>query len=159
MIEYYRDPQVTVTSDAVRVDGRAYGLAELARVWHRRGRRSWSSVAGRGALGVAMLGPIVFAVLGIVIAVQIDASTSTTIALVGGAILVGFGAGPLADILLEHMDRSYARGSRRLEIWAEVRGTAVLLLTTTDALRFGQIYRALQRALERGTPAARRRGR
>ncbi len=155
MIEYYRDRQVSVTSDAVRVDDRAYRLAELSRLWHRRGRRSWTSLAGRGALGMAMLGPLVAAVIGIVVAVRIDASTSTTIALVGGAVLVGLAAGPLADILLERMDRSYARGSRRLEIWAEVRGRAVLLLVTEDALRFGQIYRALQRAVERPRPAPR----
>jgi hypothetical protein len=32
----------------------------------------------------------------------------------------------------------------------------VLLLQTDDALRFGQIYRALQRALERGERASSR---
>jgi hypothetical protein len=153
MIEYYRDRQVRVTSDAIRLDGRAYRVAELSRLWHRRGRRSWSSVAGRGALGAAMLGPLVAAVIGIVVAVNIDASASVTIGLVGGAILLGLGAGPLADVLLERMDRSYARGSRRLEIWAEIRGRAVMLVATDDALRFGQIYRAMQRAVERREPA------
>lgn len=151
MTEFYRDREVTVTTEAVRVDGRAYRIGELGRVWHRRGRRSWGAVAGRGALGGAMLAPLVLAALGIAVGVSIDASVDTTVLLVGGAILVGLAAGPLADVLLEHLDRSYARGSRRLEIWADVRGTAVRLLSTDDALRFGQIYRALQRAVDGGT--------
>ena len=151
MIEYYRDRQVTVTSTGVRVDGRAYRLGEFARVWHRRGRRSWGSAAGRGAIGVAMLVPVVAGALGILVALTLHASATTTIALLGGGILVGLAALPLADVLLEHMDRSYARGSRCLEIWADVRGSEMLLLRTDDALRFGQIYRALQRALEPGT--------
>jgi hypothetical protein len=150
MIEYYNDRQVRVTSAGVRVDGRAYRLADFARVWHRRGRRSWGSVAGRGALGIAMVVPVLAGVLGIAVALSVDASTATTVALVGGGILLGLAALPLADVLLERMDRSYARGSRSLEIWADVRGTRVLLLQTHDALRFGQIYRALQRALEHG---------
>jgi hypothetical protein len=38
-----------------------------------------------------------------------------------------------------------------------VRGTSVRLLETDDALRFGKIYRALQRALDGGAvPRARR---
>ncbi len=156
MITYYRDKTVTVTSAGVRMDGRAYRLGEFVRVWHRRGRRSWSSVAGRGALGIAMIIPVLAGVLGILVALTINASTSVTIALFGGGILLGLAALPLADVLLERMDRSYARGSRNLEIWADVRGARVLLLRTDDALRFGQIYRALQRALEGGEPPPRR---
>ena len=48
--------------------------------------------------------------------------TTMTVALVGGVVLVGLAVGPLADFLLERMDRSYARGSRALEIWARGRG-------------------------------------
>jgi hypothetical protein len=153
VITYYRDKTVTVTSTGVQMDGRAYSLGEFVRVWHQRGRRSWSSVAGRGAIGIAMTVPVVAGALGILVALSIDASTATTIALVGGGILLGMAALPLADVLLERMDRSYARGSRNLQIWADVRGARVLLLQTDDALRFGQIYRALQRALERGERA------
>ena len=154
MITYYRDAAVLVTSDAIEVDGRSYPLADLVRVWHSRGRRSWRALAGRGALGAAMLVPLALAGIGVAIALSLDASTSTTVALVAGAILVGLGVGPLADFLLEHMDRSYARGAHAHEIWADWRGTPVLLLQTRDALRFGKIYRALQRAIERAQPAA-----
>lgn len=148
MVTYYSDKSVQITSDAIRVGGRAYPLRELARVWHRRGERSWRAVAGRGALGAAMIGPLVAAAIGIVVALQLDVSTTVTIAIVGGSCLVGLAAGPAADFLLERMDRSYARGAHSLEIWATWRGQPVLLLETGDALRFGQIYRALQRAVE-----------
>jgi hypothetical protein len=151
MITYYRDRDVLVSSTGVRMGGRAYRLGDFAQVWHRRGRRSWGRVAGRGALGLAILAPIAVGVIGIAVALLVDASPGTTIALAGGGILVGLAAAPLADVLLEFIDRSYDRGSRDLEIWARVRGGDVLLLRTGDAQRFGQIYRALQRALDSGS--------
>jgi hypothetical protein len=147
---YYRDADVLVTSTGVRMGGRDYRLDEFARVWHKRGRRTWGAAAGRGVLGLAMLTPVAVGLLGIAIALVIRASASTTIALVGGGILVGLAAAPLADVLLDRVDRSYDRGNRSLEIWARVRDGNVLLLGTDNAQRFGQIYRALQRALENG---------
>jgi hypothetical protein len=151
MITFYRDPDVLVTSTGVRMDGRAYRLDEFARVWHKRRRRTWGAAAGRGALGLAMLTPIAVGALGIGVALVVHAGVATTIALIGGGILVGLAAAPLADVLLERVDRSYDRGSHRLEIWGRVRGRDVLLLRTDNAQRFGQIYRALQRALEGGS--------
>jgi len=153
VITYYRDPEVLVTSTGVRMSGRDFRLADLAQVWHKRGRRDWSTVAGRGALALAMTIPILVGALGVLIALLIDASLATTIALVGGGVLIGLAAAPLADVLLERVDRSYDRGSRSLEIWGRVRGVDVLLLRTDNRQRFGQIYRALQRALERGSIA------
>ena len=149
MITYYEDRSVQVTSAAVRVDGRSYPLAELGLVWHRRGVRSWRVLAGRGAIGVALAGPLVAAALGVGIALRLHLSPVVTVAVVGASVLVGLGVGPLADVLFEHLDRSYARGSRELEMWARWRGRPVRLLRTGDALRFGQIYRAVQRAMER----------
>jgi uncharacterized protein DUF6232 len=151
MITYYRDPDVRVTSAGVRMGGRDYRLAEFAQVWHKRGRRSWGKIAGRGVLGIAMIVPIVIGALGILIAVLIHASAAVTIALIGGGILVGLAAAPLADVLLEQVDRMHDRGSHDLEIWGRVRGGDVLLLRTDNAQRFGQIYRALQRALDAGS--------
>jgi Family of unknown function (DUF6232) len=150
MITYYRDADVLVTSTGVRMGGRDYRLGEFAQVWHKRGRRSWGAVAGRGALGLAIGIPVLIGALGVLLAVLIDARLSTTLALAGGGVLIGMAAAPLADVLLEAVDRSYDRGSRSLEIWGRVRGADVLLLRTDNAQRFGQIYRALQRALEGG---------
>ena len=153
MTTYYRDPEVWITSGGVRMSGRDLRLDDLLQVWHTRGRRSWGTIAGRGAVGLAILTPVVVGLLGIAVALVIDASTTLTIALVGGGILIGLAAAPLADVLLEHIDRSYDRGSRVREIWARTPGGDLLLLSTADAARFGRIYRALQRALE---PAGRR---
>jgi hypothetical protein len=148
MITYYRDPEVLVTSTGVRMGGRDYRLGEFAQVWHKRGRWTWGGAAGRGALGLAMLTPIVVGLIGIVVALVIHASTGTTVALIGGGILLGLAGAPLADVLLEWVDRSYDRGNRSLEIWGRTRRGDVLLLRTDNAQRFGQIYRALQRALD-----------
>jgi hypothetical protein len=148
MITYYRDPEVLVTSTGVRMGGRDYRLGDFAQIWHKRGRRTWGAAAGRGALGLAILTPIVVGLIGIAVALVIHASAGTTIALIGGGILLGFAAAPLADVLLELVDRSYDRGNRRLEIWGRTRRGDVLLLHTDNAQRFGQIYRALQRALD-----------
>jgi len=145
---YYRDPDVWIASTGVRMNGRDLRLDDLLQVWHTRGRRSWSTIAGRGAVGLAILTPVVVGLLGIAVALVIDASTSTTIALVGGGVLVGLAVAPLADVLLERVDRSYDRGSRVREIWARTPGGDLLLLSTADSARFGRIYRALQRALE-----------
>ncbi|MBM0234188.1 hypothetical protein JNW91_21480 [Micromonospora sp. STR1_7] len=153
MITYYHDRSVQVTSTAVRVDGRSYPLAEITMIWHRRGTRSWRVLVGRGAIGAALAGPLIAAVLGVAVAVWLHRSPTVTIAIVGASVLVGLAVGPVADSLFEHLDRSYARGSRQLEIWARWRGQPVRLLRTGDALRFGQIYRAVQRAVEHSQPA------
>ncbi len=148
MTTYYRDGDVWITSSGVRMNGRELRLDDLRQVWHKRSRRSWGTIAGRGALGLAMLVPVLVGALGILVAFLIDASRSMTIALVGGGILIGLAAAPLADVLLEHVDRSYDRGSRTRAIWARTAAGDVLLLRTADNARFGRIYRALQRALE-----------
>ncbi|KAB1919305.1 DUF6232 family protein [Micromonospora noduli] len=153
MITYYDDRSVQVTSTTVSVDGRSYKLADITMIWHRRGTRSWRVLVGRGAIGAALAGPLVAAVLGIAVAVWLHRSPTVTIAIVGASVLVGLAVGPVADFLFEHLDRSYARGSRQLEIWARWRGQPVRLLRTGDALRFGQIYRAVQRAVEHSQPA------
>ncbi|MGX1613878.1 DUF6232 family protein [Micromonospora chalcea] len=156
MITYYDDRSVQVTSTTVRVDGRSYPLAELTTVWHRRGERSWRVLAGRGAIGAALAGPLVTAVLGVGLAVWLQRSAVVTIAIVGVSVLIGLAVGPVADFLFEYLDRSYARGSREMEMWADWRGRPVRLLHTRDAMKFGQIYRAVQRAME-SLPAAPRR--
>ncbi|GAA0508933.1 hypothetical protein Ade02nite_62410 [Paractinoplanes deccanensis] len=148
MTTYYRDPDVWITSAGVRMNGVDLRLDDLIQVWHTRGRRSWATIAGRGALALAIMVPLVLGALGIMVALLIDASTSTTIALFGGGVLVGLATAPLADVLLEQVDRSYDRGSRTREIWARTPDGKLLLLRTADSARFGRIYRALQRALE-----------
>jgi hypothetical protein len=148
MFTYYDDRSVHITSAEIRVDQQRYPLADLHRIWQRRGARSWSALAGRGMVGVAFLAPVVTAILGLVTALTINASPTVTIALIGGSILVGLIIIPVADLLLGLLDDSYDRGAHVLELWAEVRGTPVLLLSSRDALRVGRIHRALRRAVE-----------
>lgn len=147
-ITYYDSATVTVTSELLRVGGRAYRLCELEQVWHERGERSWAALAGRGALLAAIGGPLVAAALGIIIAVRLDASATATIAVVGVSVLVGLAVGPTADLVLEYVDRSYTRGAHPLELWVRWRGRPLRLLRSRDALEFGKIYRAVQRAAE-----------
>ncbi|WP_431907713.1 DUF6232 family protein [Micromonospora carbonacea] len=154
MVTYYDDRSVQVTSTAVRADGRTYPLAEISVVWHLRGSRSWRVLAGRGAIGAALAAPLVAAALGVALALWLHRSLTVTIAIVGASVLVGLAVGPVADFLFEHLDRSYARGSRQWELWARWRGQPVRLVQTGDALRFGQIYRAVQRAVEAGQAEA-----
>ncbi|WDZ87307.1 DUF6232 family protein [Micromonospora cathayae] len=156
MVMFYDDRSVQVTSTAVRVDGRSFPLAEISQVWHQKGSRSWRVLAGRGALGAALAGPLVAALLGIAVAIWLHRSWTVTIAIVGASVLVGLAVGPVADVLFEFLDRSYARGSRQREIWIRWQGRPVRLVRTGDALRFGKIYRALQRAMERDQPVRRR---
>jgi xanthosine utilization system XapX-like protein len=153
MTTYYRDPEVLITSSGVWMNGREFRLPELIQVWYTKGARSWGVIAWRGALGLAVLLPLLVGALAVLLALLMDAPPGTTAAMVVGGILLGLAVVPVADLLLERVDRSYDRGSRTLEIWGRVRGGDVLLMRTNNAQRFGRVYRALQRALE---PAVRR---
>jgi hypothetical protein len=157
VVTYYDDRSVRVTSAAVTVEGRVYPLAEISEIWHHHGTLSWRVLAGRGAIGAALAAPLVAAAAGVALAILLDRSVTVTIAIVGASVLVGLAVGPVADFLFERLDRSYARGSRQREIWIRWRGRPVQLLRTPDALRFGQIYRAVQRAMEVGRPIPPRR--
>lgn len=144
----YREPRVELTADGFAVDGRVIPLGELGRVWHRRGARSWRRLAGRGALVAMVVAPLVLAAATVVAAFALRLTAMTTATVVMAAVVLGVAAVPLADLLLERVDRSYARGAREWEIWGRWRGEDVLLLRTRDQLRFGQVYRAIARALD-----------
>jgi hypothetical protein len=148
MTTYYRDPEVLITSSGVWMNGREFRLPELIQVWYTKGARSWGVIVWRGALGLAVLLPLLVGALAVLMALLMDAELWTTVAMVVGGILVGLAVVPVADLMLEGVDRTYDRGTRTLEIWVRVRGGDVLLMRTDNAQRFGRIYRALQRALE-----------
>jgi hypothetical protein len=145
MTTFYRDPEVLITSSGVRANGRDLPLNALVKVWHRRGPRSWGTVA--------ILAPLAIGGQGIAIGLILHTSATVTAILVGGGILLGLATVPIADLVLDRVDRSYDRGSHDLEIWARTRREEILLLRTRDRARFGRIYRALQRALEPSAPA------
>ncbi|MFC0530055.1 DUF6232 family protein [Phytohabitans kaempferiae] len=149
MAVYYRDDTVRVTSSLVQAYGLTYPLSDLSYVWHRRMRpdlRVGGRIAGRWALVTLLAAPFVLGGLWLLT----GGGTGVGIGLITlAAILVGlFTLTPLSEFPLMALERSYDRGSAVHEIWVQCRGMDVLLLRTNDALRFGQIYRALQRALE-----------
>jgi hypothetical protein len=150
---YYHDDAVRVTSLAVSVNGRAYPLREVGAVWHRAGGRG---AAGRRTLRTRVAAaalPLlsVVAAGGVAaVALGIEASITTKAVLFSIAGLLALATVPLLDLALGRVERTYDRGTRVHEIWVRWRGGEVLLLSTGDRLRFGRIYRALQRALEQG---------
>jgi hypothetical protein len=155
MRTYYRDDHVHITSSAIRVGDRSFALDQLDQLW-RTGKRKTSRrvFVGIGVLVAALAftalvrytwwfgglrrdfqrwlgeGPMVLAwvaVGGLALAVL-------------GVLAVEAALGAIEDI---------RNRSRRLELWASVRGHPVLLLHTDDADRFGRVYRALSRARAR----------
>lgn len=157
MVTYYNDGRVRITSVELAVDGRAYRLAELVHVWRRRSRSRRRSVSRRAAgnllmLGGGVLGLACFCVASSLWRLRLWAGLTP----MGLAILAaGFVAGsavtwPLWQLVLSGMDRLHIHGLETHELWVHWRGADLLLVRTTDALRFGQIYRALGRAMEVG---------
>jgi hypothetical protein len=153
---YYHDQHVQVTSDVVRVDGVSYPVAALALVWHKRGpgtTRTWSRRLGRGVLiliiSILPLAAIVCAV-SLVYAASDRAAWGLAAGVLGVGLIGALALAPLAELPLGWLDRSYDRGTVVNELWVRCAGEDRMLLRTTNTLRFGQIYRAVQRAVEHG---------
>ncbi len=149
---YYDDRQVRITSKSIYVDDRCYRLDEFEQVWRNGGRLAH----GRILLGVGML---LFAVTARLAASytwwigglrrQIERWLSGgvwDVALVGA---IGLGVALIGVVAVEAALRAIEdiQGNRRhLELWASMSGRPVLLWSTTDALRYGRVCRALVRA-------------
>jgi hypothetical protein len=154
MTLYYRDDAVQVTSESIQVGGDTVPIADIAYVWHARGRTTLAvrgRVVGRGVLVLLLsLPPLVALVCVVSLAWSAQDRGNWTLALI---ILAACAVGALAlvpflEVPLGWLDRSYERGNRVNELWVQHHGQEVMLLRTPDALRFGQIYRAVQRAVE-----------
>ena len=145
---YYRDQSVEVTASGIRVDDQVYRFTELTRIWHRRQSPSLRAVAGRGAWSMMLVLPVIAATASLVVAVRLDVTTGTRVTIVMASILVALAAALLLDPVLGKMDESFDRGVHVHEIWAERNGAPIRMVQTRDALRFGRIYRALERALD-----------
>lgn len=151
---YYRDDTVQVTSESVRTGGQAVPIAELTYVWHARGvtsARERSRLLGRGVLVFLLSIPPLVAIVCLVSLFYaardsgewLVAGTIVAVCVVGALALM-----PFLELPLGWLDRSYDRGTRVQELWVQYQGKEVMLLRTSNALRFGQIYRAVQRAVE-----------
>jgi hypothetical protein len=152
---YYDDKRIRITSSELWVDGVSYRLDDLTYVWHQR-RAGLRSISRRAVYGLIMLvmgalGLVGFWIASTILKIRLWARTDLVMAIL--ILIAGFGAGaaltwPLWELLLSGMDHIHMHGVNTHEIWAQRRGEEVLLVRTSDALQFGQIYRALQRALE-----------
>ena len=154
MTVYYRDQHVQVTSEAVWVDGFGYPVVALERVWHERGSGTARTRSRRLGRGLLILIISILPLVAIVCTLSLAYSANDRDAWVLGGIVLGSGVvgalllAPLAEVPLSWLDRSYDRGNVVNEIWVRYAGEDQLLLRTSNALRFGQIYRAVQRAVE-----------
>ncbi|MFE9691405.1 DUF6232 family protein [Micromonospora sp. NPDC005806] len=154
MVLYYRDDAVQVTSEAIHAGGHVVALADVTYVWHARGATTLAvrgRVLGRGVLVLLLsLPPLValVCVLSLAWAAQDRGDWKLALVIVAAFVVVGLALAPFLELPLGWLDRSYERGSRVHELWVQHRGREVMLLRTPDVLRFGQIYRAVQRAIE-----------
>jgi hypothetical protein len=153
MRTYYRDAGIHLTSSAIWVDGRQYPLSRIEGVWRR----------GRGLPGGRLIGQLAILLWVVALAAlsfwfgahgHVSSGTLTRLfTTTGGLIVVGV-AGLVVSVLVVlaieavlHGLESARRFGREQELWVRVRGVDTLLLSTTDSVRFGKIYRALVRAL------------
>ncbi|MFU8871055.1 DUF6232 family protein [Micromonospora sp. SL4-19] len=154
MTLYYRDDAVQVTSEAIHAGGHVVRLADVTYVWHARGATTPAvrgRVLGRGVLVLLLsLPPLValVCVISLAWAAQDRGDWKLALIILGAFVVVGLVLTPFLELPLGWLDRSYERGSRVHELWVQHHGREVMLLRTPDALRFGQIYRAVQRAVE-----------
>jgi hypothetical protein len=152
MTTFYRDNAVYVGSAEFQVEDQAYRLEDLELVWHRRGPRGAAGVAlivGRFALILAVLAIIAGVGVGMR-GLDIAGYDGTTV-LVGavvGVVLAGTVGLFLVEGVITLIERSYEKGGAEHQIWARHLNSDILLFATRDKLRFGKIYRALQRAIE-----------
>ncbi|MEU5720661.1 DUF6232 family protein [Micromonospora sp. NPDC047738] len=154
MTFYYRDDAVQVTSEAIHAGGHVVILADVTYVWHARGPTTLavrSRVLGRGVLVLLLsLPPLVavVCVLSLAWAAQDRGNWQLALVVLAGCAIAALALTPFLEVPLGWLDRSYDRGNRVHELWVQHHGREVMLLRTPDALRFGQIYRAVQRAVE-----------
>jgi hypothetical protein len=149
---YYRDNVVHVSSGGVRVADAWYPLNTLTYIWHERTGRLRHGAYMIGTRGGAVLLVIGLLVAAGVVARRVDITgEQRTMYLAGGILGVIVLGGIVAfslEGLLELLDRAHDHGKGVHEIWVRTAEGDSMIFSTTDAPKFGQIYRALQRAVE-----------
>jgi hypothetical protein len=161
MRTYHQDQHVHLTSVATWIDSRIYPLAELDRTWPRGG-----TVTGRRILigvGVLLLAILIGAVTsygwwmgGLRRQYQrwLTANMTTSALVAFGALAIAVLGAVAIEVALRAIEDIRGYG-RHQELWASISGYPLMLLSTNDGARFGQVRRALVRALDdlpTGTP-------
>jgi hypothetical protein len=151
---YYDERGVRVDSAGIRVGEAWYPLHALTYVWHRRTGRILHGGYMLATRGGAVALVVALIVAGAIGARQVDLGGGQKTMLIAGGVLAVIVLGGVAafavEWLLQFVDRTHDHGRGQHEIWARANGTDQLIYSTTDATRFGQVYRALQRAIENG---------
>jgi hypothetical protein len=149
MTVYYRDDSFHVDSTKIRAGDRVYPLAELDSVWLEHGpwqpERLVSVLLLRLLVGVAGV-VLVAALVAVVIDVHHPGGDALPTWVVYGYL---FGSPVVLGVLIRSAERTSDRGARTLLLRAQFRGETITLFATSNATRFGQVHRAVQRALER----------
>jgi hypothetical protein len=149
---FYQDRSVHVDSAALYVGDRIYPLGDLEQVWHRRGSVGTTGAMVRSTPLLVFLGIIGALAGGAVLLRHLPLSAYNGAVLLAGAVIGVLLLGVLGlfavDSLLGLVERSQQYGGAVHQIWARYHGHEVMLFATRDRLRFGKVYRALQRAIE-----------
>jgi hypothetical protein len=156
MTTFYRDREVYVGSRELLVDDLVYRLDDLQLVWHRRGPRGTRGLVLIASRLVLVL-TVIAGIAGAGVALRgVDLGRYNDTMVLAGAVLAIVVLGTIGLFVVEGVitliERSYEHGGVEHQIWARYGGRDVLLFATRDKSRFGQVYRALQRAIERSEP-------
>jgi hypothetical protein len=149
---YYRDNVVHISSGGVRIAETWYPLDSLTYIWHERTGRLRHGLYMIGTRGGAVLLAIGLLVAAGVAMRRVDFDADQrTMYIAGGILGIVVLGGILAfslEGLLDLLDRAHDHGKGVHEIWVRTREGDAMIYSTTDSPKFGQIYRALQRAVE-----------
>jgi hypothetical protein len=155
MTVFYRDASVVVDSGAIRTCDGVYPVRELRDILLVRGPYHRDRLALVLVLRLSV-GVAAAVLLAAVVALLFDVRQPTHGAVPAWLVYGYVFASPVVlGALIRAAERTHDRGSRDLLLCARHRGTDVVLFTTTNATVFGQVHRALLRALEyNGGPTA-----
>jgi hypothetical protein len=148
MTTYYRDRSVFVSSTAIQVDDRWYPLADLDDVWLERG--GWQADRALAVFVMRILVAVAaVALVATIVAVAFTPHNPGQGHLPNWVVWGYLFASPvILGVLIVSAERSRERGLRPLLLCAQYNGEVISLYTTTNATRFGQVHRAVVRALE-----------
>jgi hypothetical protein len=142
---YYQDSEISITPSGFRGGRQAYPLRDIERAWRVRRR----ALGGKVKSAALVIAGVILVQVGLVLvgrwALGLAGGGTVLVVAVGLFIrwMIHLAAGAPALNAVEDLRRY---GSQ-LELWAVVSGADVLLLSTDDAIRHGQVCRALSRAL------------
>jgi hypothetical protein len=151
MLVYYRDKRILITAAAIWVDGEPHTFDRLERVWRESGGASrvllrWLAVlVGALAAGYALSAALPD--LRRHYDNWLTAGAGASVVILIGALVAGGLLVLLLEAILYGIEGAREHG-RYHELWVVRDGEQLLLVRMSDSTKFGQVYRALTRAME-----------